>query len=100
MNKLFVIKRVDNTLYWNNDKGWVGLIYATQFTAEERNKLDCPVAGKWVHLRDWVKGLGQWHLMENGSTTVCGMPLLGTNHKLIPIEKRKKCIHCFHIKKT
>ena len=29
---------------------------------------------------DWVKRLGQGHISGKGSTTLCGMPKLGSNY--------------------
>jgi len=45
----------------------------------------------------WVKGLGQWHLADNGEfTTRCGSPMLGTNYaRSIPETEREKCPECF-----
>ena len=45
---------------------------------------------------DWVKRLGQWHLVEKSAHgTICGMPLLGNNYAYdIPEAERKKCPKC------
>jgi len=44
---------------------------------------------------DWVKRLGQWHISESGTHTLCGMPLLGNNYShVIPKSERKKCPKC------
>ena len=45
---------------------------------------------------DWVKRLGQWHLVEKSEHgTICGMPLLGNNYaRDIPESERKKCPKC------
>jgi hypothetical protein len=47
-------------------------------------------------MSDWVKRLGQWHIVKPGvSTTMCGMPLLGNNYaRDIPESERKKCPKC------
>lgn len=47
---------------------------------------------------DWVKKLGQWHKVEKGGTTICGMPLLGNNYaRDIPECDREKCPKCHGI---
>jgi hypothetical protein len=45
---------------------------------------------------DWVKRLGQWHIVENSTHgTICGMALLGNNYaREIPECDRKKCPKC------
>ena len=46
----------------------------------------------------WVKRLGQWHIMGEGSfssETKCGKPMLGNNYaKIIPDTDREKCEEC------
>jgi hypothetical protein len=48
---------------------------------------------------DWVKKLGQWHIVEKSSDgTICGMPLLGNNYANdIPECDRMKCPKCHGI---
>lgn len=50
-----------------------------------------------VPLFDWVKKLGQWHLLEPYETvTRCGKPLLGNNYdRVIPESDRFKCPECW-----
>ena len=46
---------------------------------------------------DWVKKLGQWHIVDDkmSGVTKCGMPLLGNNYAtVIPENERKKCPKC------
>jgi len=58
-------------------------------------------------MSDWVKRLGQWHIvsytsnhpyLKSGTHTVCGMPLMGNNYAYdIPEDKRTKCPKCHGI---
>jgi hypothetical protein len=50
-------------------------------------------------MSDWVKRLGQWHIViKSGNGTICGMPLLGNNYAYeIPEDKRTKCPKCHGI---
>jgi hypothetical protein len=46
--------RIKNTknqhLYWNNQLGWTGILYASIFSDAEKDKLNLPVDGKWERI--------------------------------------------------
>ena len=49
---------------------------------------------------DWVKKLGQWHIVDpQKGVTRCGLPMLGNNYaRLINDEERTKCSKCWEVK--
>ena len=38
--------------FWNNYSGWTCLDLATRFTCSERKRLNLPIGGKWMSLKD------------------------------------------------
>lgn len=37
----------EDTLYWSNQKGWVGIAQSDGFSNEEKNILNLPIGGQW-----------------------------------------------------
>ena len=46
----------DDRLFWSNEQGWVDLANATRFALEEKDRLDLPMGGAWVHECEWLDG--------------------------------------------
>ena len=45
-----IVNVVDQTEFWCNDYGWCDYYDADSYTSEEKEELNLPIDGEWIHI--------------------------------------------------
>lgn len=45
-----IVNAKDNNTFWSNDTGWCNYYDADTFTTEQKESLNLPMEGEWIHV--------------------------------------------------